>query len=114
MEGRSKAWRFLTGNLDDVRNVAEKIRDGFLERMRVSLPHFSHRSNRPRRQFGGKTLKAKQQFTAMQLGDLVATVLPQAGTRNADSSKLKAAVISPRLRSAFAQSGAETPMPPRL
>ena len=68
-----KAWRFLTGNLDDVHNVAERFGMGFWNDEGF-LTHTFHTVVIDREGNLAANIEGNQ-FTAQQLGDLVATVL---------------------------------------
>jgi len=68
-----KAWRFLTGNLDDVHNVAERFGMGFWNDEGF-LTHTFHTAVIDRDGNLAANIEGNQ-FTARQLGDLVANVL---------------------------------------
>ncbi|HTW82014.1 MAG TPA: SCO family protein [Terracidiphilus sp.] len=70
-----RAWRFLTGNLDDVRNIAELFGMGFWSDEGF-LTHAFHTVVIDREGKLAANLEGNQ-FTAKQLGDLVATVMRQ-------------------------------------
>jgi protein SCO1/2 len=83
-----RAWRFLTGNLDDVHNVAELFGMGFWNDEGF-LTHTFHTVVIDREGKLAANIEGNQ-FTARQLGDLVATVLrrPVRGESTSASSKL--------------------------
>jgi protein SCO1/2 len=83
-----KAWRFLTGNLDDVHKVAELFGMGFWNDEGF-LTHTFHTVVIDREGKLAANLEGNQ-FTARQLGDLVATVMrrPALDTSTSASSIL--------------------------
>jgi len=80
-----KAWRFLTGNLDDVRNAAQLFGMGFWDDDGF-LTHAFHTVVIDRQGKLAANIEGNQ-FTAQQLGDLVETVMQRPEHASASSTR---------------------------